>query len=288
MPAALKVLGVVCDPPIDGIEEVWEMQMRELGDAVISQHCTAAACPESELCVSWTFVRAYAGEPLPRLLETHEWTSSHDSQTLLADAVIFSGSSFNVTDVATVPWMQELLRWVRGYMHLDDAPPTLGICFGHQLLCVALGGTVDFIANGAAELGTVVIAKLSNSEAEVDPIFNTSLGPLPDSFHVQETHFQCVSSLPSTVDSVSFYGSQTDVNQFVRFCKRRPGSRRCAYGVQFHPEYTMRYMMLLASMERLFDDAQQRTNFQKAIQEADSAAVGVVARFLLLASMAVA
>lgn len=58
-----------------------------------------------------------------------------------ADAVVLSGSTAGVYETATYPWMDDLRELVRDLR--DDRVPTLGICFGHQLVNDAFGGRVE-------------------------------------------------------------------------------------------------------------------------------------------------
>lgn len=69
--------------------------------------------------------RPYAGSPLPLTLEDH-------------DAVLVLGGSMGANDDAAHSWLtatKELVREAAG-----RAVPTLGVCLGHQLVAVALGG----------------------------------------------------------------------------------------------------------------------------------------------------
>lgn len=69
----------------------------------------------------------YAGEPLPADLHEH-------------DALVVLGGSMGAEDDALHPWLpatKELLR-----VAARDGVPTLGVCLGHQLAAVALGGKV--------------------------------------------------------------------------------------------------------------------------------------------------
>lgn len=56
------------------------------------------------------------------------------------DAAILTGSSASVYD-GDRPWIDREERVVRSLV--DRRVPTLGICFGHQLINAALGGTVE-------------------------------------------------------------------------------------------------------------------------------------------------
>lgn len=55
--------------------------------------------------------------------------------------VILSGSTAGVYESADYPWMDDLKSLVHDLIAHDI--PTLGVCFGHQLVNDALGGTVE-------------------------------------------------------------------------------------------------------------------------------------------------
>jgi GMP synthase (glutamine-hydrolysing) len=71
--------------------------------------------------------RAYLGDDLPTSLESY-------------DALVVMGGAMGANDDLTSAWLtptKELIRRAAA-----DALPTLGICLGHQLASVALGGEV--------------------------------------------------------------------------------------------------------------------------------------------------
>jgi GMP synthase (glutamine-hydrolysing) len=72
--------------------------------------------------------RPYAGEDLPADLSGHE-------------AVVVLGGQMGANDDADHGWLTPTKALVREAAR--DGVPTLGICLGHQLVAVALGGTVD-------------------------------------------------------------------------------------------------------------------------------------------------
>ncbi|PCJ31606.1 MAG: GMP synthase [Moraxellaceae bacterium] len=143
-----------------------------------------------------------------------------NTDTLLG--VIITGSASMVTD--REPWVVRLEQWVQTLT--QHQVPTLGICYGHQLLAQALGGTVEFHPQGR-EIGTVPI-ELTDA-CEQDPLFSLS----PKSFSANVTHAQSVSTLPP--DSVLLAK-----NNYEPIHAFRVGS--CAWGVQFHPEFTANVM----------------------------------------------
>jgi GMP synthase (glutamine-hydrolysing) len=58
-----------------------------------------------------------------------------------ADGVVLSGSTAGVYESDDYPWMDDLRELVRELV--AERVPTLGVCFGHQLVNDALGGTVE-------------------------------------------------------------------------------------------------------------------------------------------------
>ena len=130
--------------------------------------------------------------------------------------VVLTGSPAMVSE--HLPWMRSTEAWLRDLLRTSF--PVLGICFGHQLIASALGGTVGDHPQGM-ELGTTEIQL--HAAAQQDRLF----GGLPMSFPVQATHAQSVLTPPDEAQVLAF-------NDYERFhaLRFRPG----AWGVQFHPE----------------------------------------------------
>jgi GMP synthase-like glutamine amidotransferase len=57
------------------------------------------------------------------------------------DAVVFFGAIWSVYDTATIPWVFDEIGYARSLISLGV--PTLGICFGGQMLAAAVGGEVE-------------------------------------------------------------------------------------------------------------------------------------------------
>ncbi len=131
--------------------------------------------------------------------------------------VIITGSHAMVTDC--LPWSVAVEQWLPSL--LAHQVPVLGICYGHQLLARALGGSVDAHPAGP-EIGTVLIR--ANSARHDDPLF----AAVPDQFYAHVTHTQSVVTLPA--NAVILAASDHEAHQIVRFGD-------CAWGVQFHPEF---------------------------------------------------
>ena len=131
--------------------------------------------------------------------------------------VVITGSHDMVTE--RQPWSEQAAAWLPGLV--ERGIPTLGICYGHQLLAHALGGEVGDNPNGR-EFGTVTVDL--EAEAADDPL----LGGLPARLPVQVCHTQSALTLPAGARRLA-HGSR-DANQaFV--------VGEAAWGVQFHPEF---------------------------------------------------
>ncbi|WP_339389075.1 glutamine amidotransferase [Vibrio caribbeanicus] len=132
--------------------------------------------------------------------------------------VIIMGSPAMVTQ--QLPWMKKLE--VDVLRLAENSIPTLGICFGHQLIAKAFGGDVAENPKGL-EIGTVTVKR--TCESHTDPIFST----LPMQFDAHTIHFQSVVSAP---DNATILASN-DMESHHAF---RIGET--TWGVQFHPEFS--------------------------------------------------
>lgn len=131
--------------------------------------------------------------------------------------VVVTGSSAMVTE--REEWSEGCGRWLAEAARQSLA--VLGICYGHQLLADALGGTVGDEPNGR-EIGTANVTL--TAAATEDRLFET----LPRRCDVQETHSQSVLALPPGATLLAT-GVHTRIQAF------RWGAT--VWGVQFHPEF---------------------------------------------------
>ncbi len=131
--------------------------------------------------------------------------------------VIISGSHAFVTDMA--PWSNKVAAWIPDVMAAKI--PLLGICYGHQLMALALGGTVGNSPVGI-EMGTV---ELKRTEfADDDPLFRG----LGREFKAHVSHAQSVLTLPP--DAVVLAYNQAEPHHAYAI-------GQSAWGLQFHPEF---------------------------------------------------
>jgi GMP synthase (glutamine-hydrolysing) len=129
------------------------------------------------------------------------------------DLLILTGSNFMLTKSDTRMVFREQIDLVK-----NTDLPTLGICFGHQLIGLAYGSEV-------VDLGQTIRAykdvKLLHDE---DPIFDG----LPNPIRVTESHRQGIARVPR-----EFRHLAESTNSLVEVIAHET---RPIYGVQFHPE----------------------------------------------------
>ena len=126
------------------------------------------------------------------------------------DAVICSGSRANVS--MWEPWMDDAARVLQQAVTANI--PVLGICFGHQLLCKALGGEVE---------------RTSQRTDLVSPLFSVGMDTLLSPTRMGLfTHQDQVTKLPQGARRI--ISSKHCENAGMRIAGKP------VWGVQFHPE----------------------------------------------------
>jgi GMP synthase (glutamine-hydrolysing) len=177
--------------------------------------------------------------------------------------VVISGSHAMVTD--REPWSERLAVWLKTCVDLEI--PTLGICYGHQLLAHAVGGVVGDRPAGI-EIGTRTIALTAN--ATHDYLFRE----MPQAFPAQLVHSQSVLKLPAAATLLGW--SQHESHQAFRI-------GRCAWGVQFHPEFSAQAMRgYINQMQQLLTDQQYNCEELSTAVTATPDAARLLRRFATL------
>lgn len=132
--------------------------------------------------------------------------------------VTVTGAHEMVTE--RLPWSAALEPWIAELV--ENKVPFFGVCYGHQLLAQATGGEVGYHPQGQ-EIGTELIERLPSCDN--DPL----CADFPPQFYGQTTHSQSVLTLP--LAAVRLAANSFEPNHAFRLGE-------CAWGVQFHPEYT--------------------------------------------------
>jgi GMP synthase (glutamine-hydrolysing) len=131
------------------------------------------------------------------------------------DGIVFSGSTASVYDDDHADWVRPQAELLEDC--IDEDVPVLGVCFGHQLVNHALGGTVraDEFRGGFVELTDVDGS--SDVLAGIDPV-------------VPVLHGDVVAEPGDGMGRIA----STAYSDY--FCTRHESAR--VWTVQFHPELT--------------------------------------------------
>ncbi|MCX7552315.1 glutamine amidotransferase [Marinicella sp. S1101] len=153
-------------------------------------------------------VNVHRGAPLPNDPEAANYTG-----------IIITGSPAMVTDGDE--WLLSTQNWLEGTF--KNRIPTLGVCFGHQLLVDLLGGEVGYNPNGR-NLG------LSEFTLQAAADQDALLGHLKPASTIDTyaSHLQSVKKLPAS--AVRLGHCDLDKNHAFR-------SDDFIWGLQFHPEW---------------------------------------------------
>ncbi len=169
----------------------------------------------------------YLGAEIPRFLppSTEYILPDNDAAPSLAgvDALVISGSTAGVYERADRPWIDTGMELV--CEAVDREIPTLGICFGHQLVNAALGGAVEH----KGPKHRFVEPTYMN-----DPLFENVSAAVP------AVHGDMVTEAGQGMDAIaSLTSDQSDSNyDYPLFATRHESAP--VWTVQFHPELTDR------------------------------------------------
>ncbi|KAK1293465.1 hypothetical protein QJS10_CPB17g00108 [Acorus calamus] len=158
------------------------------------------------------------------------------------DGFVVSGSPYDA--YGNDLWIVRLCLLLR---RLNDmGKKVLGICFGHQVLCRALGGKVGRACNGW-DIGVRQVTMVDNLPSCG---FLEHLGEMPDKFMIMECHQDEVWEVPIGADVIAF-SEKTGVEMFSI------GDN--ILGIQGHPEYT--HDILYNLIDRLVNNSNIDSDF---------------------------
>jgi GMP synthase (glutamine-hydrolysing) len=139
------------------------------------------------------------------------------------DAVVVTGSTAGVYEADERPWIADGRRLVRALVAREI--PTLGVCFGHQLVNDALGGSVEA---GDQRRGIVDV------DLDDDPLFDGVSGSIP---MVHGDYVVEPGDRMETIGSADYYDHLATRHESAP-----------VWTVQYHPEFTA------SLLDRIADD----------------------------------
>jgi GMP synthase (glutamine-hydrolysing) len=163
--------------------------------------------------------RPYAGDPLPGDLQDH-------------DALLVLGGAMGANDDDAHPWLAPTKQLVREAA--ARAVPTLGICLGHQLLAVALGGEAGPNPRGQ-QLGLLPVGWTDDAGRD-----DLTRGLVGTGYGV---HWNDDVVLRAPEGTVVLARTPQGEVQVARFAPR-------AWGIQLHPEVDDRILASWAEDDR--------------------------------------
>ncbi len=182
-----------------------------------------------------------AGDQLPDSLSEH-------------DGLLVLGGSMGAEDDAAAPFLPAVRALIRDAV--AGEVPTLGVCLGHQLLAVAMGGRVELNPLGP-EFGAQLVAK--RAAASNDPLF----AAVPITPDVIQWHYDAVTTLPP--GAIQLMSSPGCDQQAFRL-------GRLAWGIQFHIETTPDLVRDWAATEDWPDDYDVDAIVERAVAVHDDVA----------------
>ena len=133
------------------------------------------------------------------------------------DGVVVSGSTAGVYEREDYPWMDDQVELVRELIEREI--PTLGVCFGHQLINHALGGRVEHRG---------LTNRLVRADLADDPLFEGVNDVIP------VVHGDHVVERGAGMDPIA------SANYYENFATRHRDAP--VWTVQYHPEFTERLL----------------------------------------------
>ncbi|KAG2212705.1 hypothetical protein INT47_000682 [Mucor saturninus] len=211
---SLHLALLVCDTPLPEVVEKHGDYPKQY--ALVFEK----AARNKNLDITWDFFD---------VVDAQNYPSLEDIQNKKYDAIVVTGSKYNAHD--NTPWILKLVDFLhtlqsQPYSHIVKL---VGICFGHQVLLRAAGGTTERNPKGW-EVGYTEI-ELNSYGKE---FFKTDKSKL----RINQLHRDHVSVLPEGFKCLAFTKDNTDNHATVS------DNRQCIT-IQGHPEFNRDTMKIV-------------------------------------------
>jgi len=143
-------------------------------------------------------------------------------ETIKTDGVIIGGSAHSVNE--DKEWIEDLQNFVLKLYKKNT--PTLGVCFGHQIIIETLGGEVESGKHGY-EMGLVEIEL--NKSGQQDKLFEN----VENCFNIASSHQDTVTLLPRDLDK-----KVEELGHSKMYNRQAVAIGENIRTIQFHPEMT--------------------------------------------------
>lgn len=146
---SLHLALLVCDTPLPQVIEKYGDYPRQY--AVVFEK----AAQNKDVDISWEFFD---------VVESQAYPNFEDIENKKYDAIVVTGSKYNAHDNS--PWILKLVDFLKRVQKepYSQIVKLVGICFGHQVICRAAGGTTERNPKGW-EIGYTEIELNSNGKA---------------------------------------------------------------------------------------------------------------------------
>ena len=142
------------------------------------------------------------------------------------DGFFISGSPHSAND--NIKWINDLKKFISSSAMNSSKARVVGVCFGHQLIGAALGGTVT--ANPSQKFVLQSEEVKTDKNFEGNEVIKKIIGSSGGSLRLLECHGECVSTLPAGAQSLA--KSATCQHEMIQFTEN-------VFGIQAHPEFTI-------------------------------------------------